>query len=143
MYILTVLGFFMTVVTCIDAAGLIQPIYRNHFLNWNCTGPNSNGLPDVCNNMCYGAFCQRLGHTFNYEPVDDSARSKRARNAGCGTINKCQSGEQYDEYPYSSTEQARPPTNPETNERLSVSRCVPKRQNSSKHPYPLTLAIFI
>ncbi|KAJ5191045.1 uncharacterized protein N7498_010030 [Penicillium cinerascens] len=93
-----------------------------HFLNWVCTGQDSDDIPDVCNNMCYGATCKSLPVQMYWDQPDSTTRKRRGRNAGCGTSHTCSSGQQCDEYPYASTSTADQVT--------AVSRCVPRDQNN-------------
>lgn len=125
MYISTILIFLISFAAYINAARLNQPVYKNHFLNWNCTGPDSNNIPDVCNNMRYGVYCRKMKE-LEYESIEKGGKNRRAKNAGCGTSHKCGSSEECDEYPFGSTKQAKPPAD-------SVSRCVPKGQNHGEY----------
>ncbi|KAG8677551.1 hypothetical protein FPOAC2_03684 [Fusarium poae] len=110
--------FFATLLT-----GVVAPP-PEHFLNFVCTGEDSDDMPDVCNNMCYGATCKKLPTQLYWDQPEKPTRQRRSRNAGCGTTNKCDDGEQCDEYPFASTSNA--------DDVKAVSRCVPTEQNRNQ-----------
>lgn len=112
----------------INAANIEQRAPPQHLLRWVCTGPDSDDIPDVCNNMCYGSDCKGLGTRFTWDKPDKKTKGRRARDAGCGTAHTCGSNEECDEYPFGSTM--------ESKQVMAVSRCVPAEQNSRKFRHP-------
>ncbi|PLN84999.1 hypothetical protein BDW42DRAFT_161413 [Aspergillus taichungensis] len=82
---------------------------------------------DTCQNMCFGAKCQKLGSTFTWDQPSSSTQGKRSRLAGCGSGNRCSKapygkGYQCDEYPFKSVKEA--------DKGKQVNRCVKSRYNS-------------
>ncbi|OSS54464.1 hypothetical protein B5807_01823 [Epicoccum nigrum] len=85
---------------------------------WICTNnadPVKN-IPNICTNMCYGAFCRGYGTSLHYDKYEGRSKDERAKAAGCGRKNHCSiapligppsSGDyQCDEYPFGSTSDA-------------------------------------
>ncbi|KAF2766355.1 hypothetical protein EJ03DRAFT_354068 [Teratosphaeria nubilosa] len=101
---------------------------------FNC----ADNLQDVCNNMCWGAYCTRpsFGATLNYDryggtgDCNSDVGKARVRSAGCLPIpNRCstnggnpRAGEDCDEYPFASTSDA--------DKGGQVSKCVISRHKS-------------
>ncbi|KAI4655826.1 hypothetical protein J4E93_000541 [Alternaria ventricosa] len=95
------------------ASGLAAP-----GMIFNC----GDNLQDICNNMCWGAYCTRpsFGVTLNYDRYggtgnrDSAIGRARQRSAGClPRPNRCstrggnpRAGENCDEYPFASTSDA-------------------------------------
>lgn len=89
-------------------------------------------VPEVCTNMCYGAFCLDVGESLNHDTKDESTQNDRRKVAGClPKPNRCSTkkdhdpGYQCDEYPFASTVS-------DGGSSKRVNRCVPKKQNSSQ-----------
>ncbi|KAI9818359.1 MAG: hypothetical protein M1826_001381 [Phylliscum demangeonii] len=91
-----------------------------------------NEIPEICNTMCWGAYCTRpaFGTTLYYDKPSAATKSKRRTAAGCGSANRCSvignppnpiAGLNCDEYPFASTSNA--------DRGGQVNRCVPKAQN--------------
>lgn len=98
---------------------------------WICTDntDTSVDIPDVCKNMCYGAFCRGYGTSLTWDNYAGNTKATRATNAGCGNNNHCSDGtgaNQCDEYPFGSTSDA------DRTDLLPVNRCVPRGQNARK-----------
>ncbi|KAH9822819.1 pretoxin hint domain protein [Teratosphaeria destructans] len=95
--------------------GLAQP-----GMIFNC----ADNLQDICNNMCWGAYCTRpsFGVTLNYDRYggtgDRSGAVGRARTNGGNP----RAGENCDEYPFASTSDA--------DKGGQVTKCVVSRHNS-------------
>ncbi|KAK4992344.1 hypothetical protein LTR66_006302 [Elasticomyces elasticus] len=101
---------------------------------FNC----ADNLQDICNNMCWGAYCTRpsFGVTLNYDRYGGTGNRNsdigkaRQKSAGClPRPNRCstkggnpRAGENCDEYPFASTSQA--------DQGGQVSKCVISRHNS-------------
>ncbi|KAK3988876.1 deoxyribonuclease NucA/NucB-domain-containing protein [Cladorrhinum sp. PSN332] len=92
---------------------------------------NCQDMPEVCTNMCWGAFCQDVGEGLSYDRPDGSEKRRRRRAAGCLVSggNRCSTrqgydpGYQCDEYPFASTVS-------NGGSDVRVNRCVPAIQNS-------------
>ncbi|KAK4182603.1 hypothetical protein QBC35DRAFT_509666 [Podospora australis] len=92
---------------------------------------NCVDMPEVCTNMCWGAYCRSIGTGLTYDKPDASEKRRRRRAAGCLVSggNRCSTrkgydaGYQCDEYPFASTV-----GRGASDER--VNRCVPAGQNS-------------
>ncbi|KAI1422799.1 hypothetical protein F5Y12DRAFT_799290 [Xylaria sp. FL1777] len=100
-----------------------------------------NDFPEVCSNMCYGAYCVPSKAEFLvYDQASSQTKSHRRRAAGCldnqkPGNNRCSQGRpgaqpnyNCDEYPFASSK-AGPGSNTNGKENR-CSRCVPKKQNS-------------
>ncbi|KAI0729147.1 deoxyribonuclease NucA/NucB-domain-containing protein [Fomitopsis betulina] len=104
---------------------------QNRQLVFNC---GSNGIPDVCQNMCYGIACKSLPSTLEKSSSKTKCRAARKLNkCGATNPNRCSirypgntvAGMSCDEYPFASTEEAQ-------KLRRSVTRCVPAGENRSQ-----------
>jgi len=92
-----------------------------------------NDIPEICTNMCYGAYCLDIGESLTYDKPSASEKRKRRKAAGCieSGGNRCSTrkghdpGFNCDEYPFASTV-----SDGGASDR--VNRCVPVQQNSSK-----------
>ncbi|KAF2195968.1 hypothetical protein GQ43DRAFT_289178 [Delitschia confertaspora ATCC 74209] len=89
----------------------------------------NGGLGDVCNNMCYGAFCAKWGSSFTWDKPSKSVARKRSTKAGCGSGNRCSKapyGSKYqcDEYPFKSVQ--------ESDKGGQVNRCVESKYNNAQ-----------
>ncbi|KAK4160450.1 hypothetical protein QBC43DRAFT_373120 [Cladorrhinum sp. PSN259] len=92
---------------------------------------NCLDMPEVCTNMCWGAYCQDVGEGLSYDKPDASEKRRRRRAAGCLVSggNRCSTrkghdaGYQCDEYPFASTVSR-------GGSDARVNRCVPSVQNS-------------
>ncbi|TFY63297.1 hypothetical protein EVG20_g6377 [Dentipellis fragilis] len=107
----------------------------NPVLEFDCS---ANGIPDVCQNMCYGVFCR--GHpqtlTRNSANKPTCAAARKLNSCGIASPNRCSAkhsppfaaGNSCDEYPFASTlegQQAGTGGRPS-----AVTRCVVARHNS-------------
>jgi hypothetical protein len=81
---------------------------------WICTSnvdPNQD-IPEVCKNMCYGAYCRGYGTSLTWDRNSGRTKAERAADAGCGRNNHCATAPpgpgsyQCDEYPFGSTNDA-------------------------------------
>ncbi|KAI0729150.1 hypothetical protein C8Q72DRAFT_884611 [Fomitopsis betulina] len=97
-------------------------------LEFNCQGPD--GIPEVCQNMCYGITCKKFPDTLTKNSAGAAAARKR-NSCGNVKINRCSpkydgdkgpKGVNCDEYPFASSEEGQKVT--------AVTRCVPTRQNN-------------
>ncbi|KAL1617158.1 hypothetical protein SLS54_007935 [Diplodia seriata] len=86
-------------------------------------------MPNVCANMCYGAYCKGIGTSLKYDKADSKEKRNRRHQAGCIASggNRCstkkgfKSGYQCDEYPFASTVSNGASTR--------LNRCVPAAEN--------------
>ncbi|KAK8166182.1 hypothetical protein IWX90DRAFT_513491 [Phyllosticta citrichinensis] len=90
-----------------------------------------NEIPEICKNMCFGAYCQYIGERLRYDKLDSAEMARRSQAAGCGAPddNRCAKSDpplQCDQYPFLSTVS----TKKKMPDR--VSRCVPGDQNSKQ-----------
>ncbi|KAA1478028.1 hypothetical protein DENSPDRAFT_885571 [Dentipellis sp. KUC8613] len=107
----------------------------NPILEFDCS---ATGIPDVCQNMCYGVFCR--GHpqtlTRNSANKPTCAAARKLNSCGVTSPNRCSAkhsppfaaGNSCDEYPFASTlegQQAGTGGRPS-----AVTRCVVARHNS-------------
>ncbi|KAI1295114.1 hypothetical protein F5Y03DRAFT_410673 [Xylaria venustula] len=110
--------------------------------------PTQNGIafdckrfPEVCSNMCWGAYCvRRKAEWLIWDKPSSHVKRERRRAAGCldnknPGNNRCAAGRpgakphhNCDEYPFASSK-AGPASNTNGKENR-CSRCVPKKQNS-------------
>ncbi|KAI0388319.1 hypothetical protein F5Y17DRAFT_463829 [Xylariaceae sp. FL0594] len=89
-----------------------------------------DGLDQICTNMCYGAYCQGIGSSLQYDQPDSATKRDRRKAAGCIASggNRCStkqgyaSGFQCDEYPFASSV-------PTGGSSTRLNRCVPADQN--------------
>ncbi|KAH8682842.1 hypothetical protein BGZ60DRAFT_551660 [Tricladium varicosporioides] len=87
-------------------------------------------MPEVCKNMCYGAYCNSVGDSLHYDKAAAATKRLRRRQAGCIASggNRCSTkkdhtaGFQCDEYPFASTDSTKKRGN----------RCVPSKENSKQ-----------
>jgi len=92
-----------------------------------------NDIPEICTNMCYGAYCLDIGESLTYDKPSASEKRKRRKAAGCieSGGNRCSTrkghdpGFNCDEYPFASTV-----SDGGASDR--VNRCVPVQQNSKQ-----------
>ncbi|GAB1310886.1 hypothetical protein MFIFM68171_01096 [Madurella fahalii] len=92
---------------------------------------NCQDIPEVCTNMCYGAYCLDISESLTYDRPSASEKRRRRRAAGCiqSGGNRCsvrkghEPGFQCDEYPFASTVS-------NGGSDVRVNRCVPAAQNS-------------
>ncbi|KAK7934585.1 hypothetical protein PG985_000080 [Apiospora marii] len=101
-----------------------------------------NSFPEVCANMCWGAYCVPSSTTsLVYDKASSSKKRERRKAAGCvddkkpGT-NRCSKGRpgaikdyNCDEYPFTSAKADKTAANGKENR---CSRCVPSKQNSKQ-----------
>jgi hypothetical protein len=81
---------------------------------WICTGNQdpAQDIPEVCKNMCYGAYCRGYGTSLTWDKYAGRTKDERAKSAGCGRNNHCATDPpgtgsyQCDEYPFGSTSDA-------------------------------------
>jgi len=100
-------------------------------LTFNC---GAGGIPNVCQNMCYGIKCKGLPSVLTKGATGSSCTAARKRNqCGAANPNPCSSKVDptklpkefsCDEYPFASSLQGQSPAF------KAVTRCVPFRQNS-------------
>ncbi|KAH6663402.1 hypothetical protein B0J14DRAFT_707143 [Halenospora varia] len=113
--------------------------------------PQANGIqfvcsdfPDVCQNMCWGAFCVDKHTEFlTYDKASASVKRARRKAAGCldnqkPGNNRCSAGRpgaqpnyNCDEYPFASTK-ANNQAGATNGKENRCSRCVPSSQNSKQ-----------
>ncbi|BCS13777.1 hypothetical protein ALUC_60333S [Aspergillus luchuensis] len=91
---------------------------------FNC---DNSHVGDVCQNMCFGTKCKRLGTTLTWDKPSRQVSDRRSREAGCGSSNRCSKspygrGYQCDEYPFRSVR--------ESDRGGQVNRCVLARYNN-------------
>ncbi|QIW97074.1 hypothetical protein AMS68_002592 [Peltaster fructicola] len=99
-----------------------------------------NSFPDVCQNMCWGAFCVADKTQFlTYDKASKSVKSARRKAAGCldnkkPGNNRCSAGRpgakkgyNCDEYPFASSK-----SDSGSSKENRCSRCVPSKQNSKQ-----------
>ncbi|KAK7529419.1 hypothetical protein IWX49DRAFT_412080 [Phyllosticta citricarpa] len=89
-----------------------------------------NEIPEICKNMCFGAYCQYIGERLRYDKPDSAEIARRSQAAGCGAPgdNRCEKRNpplQCDQYPFLSTVST-------TDRPDRVSRCVPGDQNTKQ-----------
>ncbi|KAK3701634.1 hypothetical protein LTR37_015385 [Vermiconidia calcicola] len=87
-------------------------------------------IPEVCANMCYGAFCLNVGTGLILDNASSTLKRERRTAAGCApNPNRCSTkngappGINCDEYPFASTDI-------QGGTKTRVNRCVPSGQNS-------------
>ncbi|KAA1478029.1 hypothetical protein DENSPDRAFT_885572 [Dentipellis sp. KUC8613] len=106
-------------------------------LEFDCS---PTGIPDVCQNMCYGVYCRYHPKTLTRNTADKStcAAARKRNSCGVSSPNRCSAGftpafaagHSCDEYPFASTmegQYAGTEGRPE-----AVTRCVPAGQNRSQ-----------
>ncbi|OWY57763.1 pretoxin hint domain protein [Alternaria alternata] len=121
--------FKTLVITSLIGSGIAAP-----GMIFNC----ADNMQDICNNMCWGAYCTKpsFGATLKYDRYggtgkrDSDIGKARQKSAGClPRPNRCstsggnpRAGENCDEYPFASTSDA--------DKGGQVSKCVISRHNS-------------
>ncbi|TFY57268.1 hypothetical protein EVG20_g8612 [Dentipellis fragilis] len=106
----------------------------NPVLEFDCT---TNGIPDVCQNMCYGVHCHGHPQTLTRNTGNKKTCAAARKQNSCGASpNRCSAkkgapaGQSCDEYPFASSKEGQEAgTGGKTS---AVTRCVPARQNSSQ-----------
>lgn len=93
---------------------------------WVCAGnlDPAMDIPDVCKNMCYGAYCRNFGTTLTWDNYTGNTKAARDANAGCERNSHCTDDLQCNVYPFDSTCDA------DRTDRISVNRCIPSGQNA-------------
>ncbi|KAB2572013.1 hypothetical protein DBV05_g9315 [Lasiodiplodia theobromae] len=89
-------------------------------------------MPEVCHNMCYGAYCVGIGTRLKYDKPDSTTKRNRRKAAGCieSGGNRCSvkknydKGYQCDEYPFASTAVIGG-----GDDQTRINRCVPAGEN--------------
>ncbi|KAH9919604.1 uncharacterized protein B0H18DRAFT_1027093 [Fomitopsis serialis] len=99
---------------------------------FNC---GANGMPDICQNMCYGITCKGRPDTLTKNTNTKLADAARRRNQ-CARPNRCSKdfggkgkglqGVNCDEYPFATTLEG------QQSPSIAVTRCVPSGQNSAQ-----------
>ncbi|KAK8193879.1 hypothetical protein HDK77DRAFT_425913 [Phyllosticta capitalensis] len=89
-----------------------------------------NETPEICKNMCYGAYCQYIGERLRYDKPESAEMRRRSQAAGCGTPEQDRCAQlnpplECDQYPFTSTVST-------TDRPDRVSRCVPGDQNTKQ-----------
>ncbi|KAK3048644.1 hypothetical protein LTR09_009953 [Extremus antarcticus] len=89
-------------------------------------------IPEVCANMCYGAYCLGVGVDLTLDNANKALKRQRRKAAGCApNPNRCSvkngapPGVNCDEYPFASTDI-------QGTTKSRVNRCVPSGQNSKQ-----------
>jgi len=99
---------------------------------FNC---QAGGMPDICQNMCYGITCKGRPDTLTKNTNSKLADAARRRNL-CARPNRCSKdhggkgqgpqGVNCDEYPFATTLEG------QQDPSIAVTRCVPSEQNSAQ-----------
>lgn len=134
--------FFVALISRLDLAGALPGINevrqatngpRPGTIIWVCTGnqDSKQDIPEVCTNMCYGAFCRGYGTSLTWDNYAGNSKDTRAANAGCGRNNHCATdppvkGKSYqcDEYPFGSTKDADRTDKKPVNRYFPTSDCI-------------------
>ncbi|KAA1478038.1 hypothetical protein DENSPDRAFT_845231 [Dentipellis sp. KUC8613] len=106
----------------------------NPTLEFDCS---ANGIPEVCQNMCYGVNCRGHPQTLTRNTGNKKTCAAARKQNSCGASpNRCSvkkgatAGQSCDEYPFASTKEGQAAgTGGKTS---AVTRCVPAGQNSSQ-----------
>ncbi|KAA1466022.1 hypothetical protein DENSPDRAFT_7955 [Dentipellis sp. KUC8613] len=109
----------------------------NEQLEFDCTV--ASGIPDVCQNMCYGIYCANHPATLTKNTANKQYCADARKRNSCGVTNPNRCSTRYnppfplqryscDEYPFASSLEGQQAG--VGGYQTSVTRCVPARQNS-------------